>query len=126
MIDWNKPIETVDGRKAAILCSYPGLERTGSKIIHVLNKGQSLYGYGDVFIVNEQGYRCDDRSVFSGRKEPFIRNAPVKREGWCRMFRERGKLIVDCDVVYSTKESAEAACRRHGGDPAFMAWESEL
>ena len=123
MIDWNKPIETVDGRKASILCSYPGLERTGPKIIHVLNKGQSLYGYGDVFIVNEQGYRCDDRAIYSKRQEPFIRNAPVKREGWVRVINNNGLPFMPGDVVFSEKASAEAACQKLGGMPAFVTWE---
>ena len=136
MIDWTKPIETVDGRKALVIGSHP--EPRGHpddegyfvpRMVWV--ESARAHGFGDVFLVTDRGIRCDDtawraRPSVPQIREPIIRNARVKREGWCRMFRERGKLIVDCDVVYSTKESAEAACRRHGGDPAFITWESEL
>jgi len=70
MIDWNKPIETVDGRAARLV------ETNIEKLQHI------VYVYGksdDVFLVDPEGYRCDDRAIYSKRQEPFIRNAPVKR-----------------------------------------------
>lgn len=114
MINWDKPIETVDGRKARLV------EADIEKLQHI------VYVYGksdDVFLVNDEGYRCDDRAIYSKRQEPFIRNARVKLEGWARVINNGGLPVMSGDVVFSEKASAEAACQRLGGMPAFVTWE---
>ena len=92
MIDWNKPIETVDGRKARMIGSHP--EPRGHpddegyfvpRMVWV--ESASAHSFGDVFLVTDRGVRCDDtawraRPLVPEVREPFIRNAPVKREGW--------------------------------------------
>ena len=111
MIDWNKPIETVDGRKARLIetnATEPGIWH----IVYVSSIADP-YGFGDVFIVNNEGYLCDDRTM--GRKysqEPFIRNAPVKREGWVNIY-----------GVYETEEEAKRACVADTGRQRFVRWE---
>ena len=96
MINWDKPIETVDGRKARLV------EADIEKLQHI------VYVYGksdDVFLVDPEGYRCDDRTM--GRKysqEPFIRNARVKREGWVVKYQDQDRLLDD--HIYSSEKSA--------------------
>ena len=77
--------------------------------------------FGDVFLVDEKGFRCDD----SAPEEPMqiIRNAPVKREGWARVISNNGLPLMAGDVVFSEKASAEVACQKLGGIPAFITWE---
>ena len=119
MIDWDKPIETVDGCKAHLIqtnATEPGIWH----MVHVLG-GPGRYG--DVFIVNHEGYRCDDRAIYSKRQEPLIRNARVKREGWGRVVSNGGLPFIIGDNVFSEKASAEAACQKLGGIPAFITWE---
>lgn len=79
MIDWAKPIETVDGRKARLVETH--LENLWH-IVYVNPDPDSRGSKPDVFLVNFEGYRCDDRAIYIKRQEPFIRNARVKREGW--------------------------------------------
>lgn len=104
MIDWTKPIETVDGRKARLV------EANIEKLEHIV---YTYGGSGDVFIVNPEGVRCDDRAVYSKRQEPFIRNARVKREGWVNIY-----------GVYKTEEEAKKACvDLDRGCHRFVRWE---
>jgi hypothetical protein len=106
MIDWTKPIETVDGRKARRLTALIGQ----SHIIFVPSPGQN---WGDVFLVNDSGFRVDDRAIHSKRQEPFIRNVKVKKEGWVNIY-----------AVYKTEEEAKRACADLGRDcPRFVKWE---
>ena len=106
MIDWTKPIETVDGRKARLVLHLDKNQR----IIYV---NGMMSESGDVFLVNDQGYRCDDRAIYSKRQEAFIRNVPVKREGWVNIY-----------AVHETKEDAEKACADLSGKCArFVRWE---
>ena len=95
MIDWDKPIETVDGRKARLV------EADIEKLQHI------VYVYGkpdDVFLVDPEGCRRDDRAIYSKRQEPFIRNAPVKREGW--VVKYKGKDRLWDGHIYSSEKSA--------------------
>ena len=91
MIDWTKPIETVDGRAARLIetnATEPGIWH----IVYVSSIADP-YGFGDVFIVNNEGYLCDDRTM--GRKysqEPIIRNVRVKREGWVVKYKDQDRL----------------------------------
>lgn len=95
MINWDKPIETIDGRKARLV------ESNIEKLQHI------VYVYGnsdDVFIVDSEGYRCDDRAIYSKRQEPFIRNVRVKREGW--VVKYKGINHIHDDQIYPSEESA--------------------
>jgi hypothetical protein len=96
MIDWSKDIETTDGLSAYVLannieqmwicvCVKPDPDSCGSR--------------ADVFLVDHEGFRCDDRALFSARQEPFIRNVRVKREGWVNIY-----------AVYKTEVEAKRAC----------------
>lgn len=105
MIDWTKPIETVDGRAARLV------EAVIEKLQHI------VYVYGksdDVFLVDPEGYRCDDRITYMGkRQELFIRNVRVKREGWVNIY-----------GVYKTEEEAKRACADlDKGCHRFVRWE---
>jgi hypothetical protein len=115
VIDWTKPIETVDGRKARRIITAR-IEQ--SHIIFVPSRD-----WGDTFLVNDSGFRCDDRALFSARQEPFIRNVKVKREGWARVNSKNGLPFMIGDVVFSERQAAEFACQRLGGYPAFVVWE---
>ena len=123
MIDWDKPIETVDGRKALVIGSHP--EPRG----HPDDEGYFVprmvwiesaraHGFGDVFLVTDRGVRCDDtawraRPLVPEVREPIIRNARVKREGWVNIY-----------GVYETKEDAEKACAvLNVGCARFVRWE---
>ena len=105
MIDWNKPIETVDGREAKFI-----KEMMTGCIVYVLQQSGCR---GDVLLVNDKGYRRDDRASVSERQEPFIRNVRVKREGWVNIY-----------AVHETKEDAEKACADLSRKCArFVRWE---
>ena len=95
MIDWTKPIETTeDGTPARVLgllslsmASSPLTpDADGFEPMMVWIKGDRNGGWGNIFLINNQGYRCDDRALFSARQEPLIRNVPVKREGWINVY----------------------------------------
>ena len=119
MIDWDKPIQTVEGTYARLLET----NATEPEIWHIVHVLGSPGRYGEVFIVNHEGVRCDDRAIYSKRQEPIIRNFPVKREGWVRVWNSNGFPCVFSDVVFAEKASAEAACKKLGGVPAFVTWE---
>ena len=94
MIDWTKPIETVeDGQPARVMGllslamaqSPVKADENGFEPMMVWVEGQNNGGWGNVFLVNNEGFRCDDRALFSARQEPFIRNVKVKKEGWVLM-----------------------------------------
>ena len=130
MIDWDKPIETVDGRGAKIIARLPNAADAPTMVWIESDRN----GFGDVFLVNNEGYRCDDRALFSARQEPFIRNAPVKREGWVLMrppsasmqgrherFLWPGRYLAD-DHVYDTEAEAQSAkAGWYGADPGVKA-----
>lgn len=109
MIDWNKPIETVDGRKARFVFHMGENQR----IIYV---NGMMSDSGDVFLVNDEGYRCDDRAIYSKRQEPFIRNALVKRKAWVRL------PIYDYYKA-DTKEECEASITKSGYKAVYCEWE---
>ena len=120
MIDWTKPIQTVDGRKARLVETH--LENLWH-IVYAYPDPESCGSKHDVFLVNFEGYRCDDRVIYSKRPAPFIRNVRVKREGWVRVNSNNGTPYTISDVVFREKASAEEACIRLGGIPAFITWE---
>jgi hypothetical protein len=102
MIDWTKPIETMDRRRV-------------NWVADLIEVGTVIYVYpvspdnrGDSFIVNHEGFRVDDRALFSARQEPFIRNVKVKKEGWQTIHRTRhGKYTGS--ILYESEELAHKA-----------------
>ncbi len=124
MIDWTKPIETVDGRKARKL-------RTElHELWHLVYVPSDRTG--DVFLVNAEGFRCDDRALFSARQEPLIRNVKVKKEGWVLMRPPVGTLInlsalLATNHVYASEEEARTAMYCYsvepGTKPVHLKWE---
>lgn len=124
MINWRKPIETVGGRKARLV--EANIE-TGRIIVYTYS------GSGDVFLVDEEGYRRDERASDSERQEPFIRNARVKREGWVLVEPKKNRTlnnivaILGTLYVYPTEKEALRAILYHNMDletkAVFFQWE---
>ena len=110
MIDWNKPIETVDGREAKFV-----KEMMTGCIVYVL---QQFGRRGDVFLVSDKGCRRDDRASDRERQEPFIRNVRVKRKAWIRL------PIYDYHKA-DTKEECEASITKSGYKAVYCEWEEE-
>ena len=103
MIDWTKPIETVDGRKAR------KLQTELHELWHLVYVPSDRTG--DVFLVNAEGFRCDDRAIYSKRQEPFIRNVKVKRVAWCLVSPKY--CIINRAEYYRTEELAQKAALEH-------------
>jgi len=117
MIDWTKPIETVDGREARVIAHLPDPPAAGTTderffVTTMVWIASDKNGFGDVFLVNNRGVGCDDRALFSRMQEPIIRNTPVKREGWVNIY-----------GVYETEEEAKSACVADSGRQRFVTWE---
>jgi len=71
MIDWTKPIETVDGREAL---KIPTVQLKLVHVVYTLPDPDSCGSKHDVFLVDDSGCRCDGRAIYSKSQEPFIRN----------------------------------------------------
>jgi len=128
MIDWTKPIETVDGRKALVIGSHP--EPRGDpndegyfvpRMVWIESTRNSLFG--DVFLVMPSGVRCDDtawraRPSVPEIREPIIRNVPVKRKAWIR-------LAIHNYYKGDTKEEIEKYITNPGYKAVYCEWEEE-
>jgi len=95
MIDWTKPIETVDGRKARKIQT---VQNELWNVVFVPGEN-----FGDVFLINDEGCICGERTILRIRK-PFIRNARVKREGWVVKYKDQDRLWDG--HIYSSEKSA--------------------
>ena len=101
MIDWDKPIETVDGRGAKVLSR--GYWRKG-EIYCVVAVEDPETGDSKILIVNPTtGY---------GQAAPValnasIRNVRVKREGW--VLKNEGINLLGDYRVFETKKAAKEA-----------------
>jgi hypothetical protein len=135
MIDWTKPIETVeDGQPARVLgllsLAIPSLpiEPDGPMMVWVESDRNGL---GNIFLADNRGFRCDDRALFSARQEPFIRNVKVKKEGWVLMRPSSasmdGRYLADDRVYASEAEAKSAKANWYGADPGVkpvhLTWE---
>jgi hypothetical protein len=103
MIDWTKPIETVDGRAAKVLSR--GYWRNG--VTYCVVQFEDDDGNSEIVIVNPTtGYQA------WSHKGPF-RNVRVKREGWVNIYH-----------VHET-EAAAIQCRsqNEGVVTRFVRWE---
>jgi hypothetical protein len=134
MIDWTKPIETVEDGHPARVMGLLSLAMESSPIepdesgfepmmVWVYRDGKR--GWGDVFLVNNEGFRVDDRALFSARQEPFIRNVKVKKEGWVNLYRDKkGKVFAGGTIHASKEEAIRCNCpyEKHIGAD-FVEWE---
>jgi hypothetical protein len=102
MIDWSKPIETVDGYKAHKLASIMGI--TDQSSVHCVRVDIGS-GAGEVYLVDNEGFRCDYRASDEERSTRFIRHPQVTRNGWVAVFKnEKGTYI--SKHIFNTKEEA--------------------
>ena len=116
MIDWKKPIETVDGRPARLV-------ETNSRNLlwHLVWVAAEYEGPGDVYMMNAEGCRCDSRSIEMGlQTSQFIRNVRVKREGW--VLKRKGMNLLGDYRVHETETQAWEACS-DSGEVLRIEWE---
>ena len=108
MIDWTKPIETVDWRKARLVETH---RQELWLLVWVASENE---GPGDVYMMTAKGCRCDSRSIEMGlQTSQFIRNVRVKREGWVNIY-----------GVFKTEEEAKrASMDAYIGCQRFVRWE---
>ena len=102
MIDWTKPIETVDGRGAKVLsrCYW-----TNGETYCVVQVENPETGNSEIFIVNPTtGYGGAAALALSSIK---IRNVRVKRVAWCLVSPKY--CIVNRREYYRTEELAKEA-----------------
>ena len=126
MIDWTKPIETVDGRKARMIEHLPDPPGDPNdegyfvpRMVWVESARDHLFG--DVFLVNDRGVRCDDtawraRSSVPQIREPIIRNVRVKRKAWIR-------LAIHDYYKGDTKEEIESQITNPNFKAVYCEWE---
>jgi hypothetical protein len=117
VIDWTKPIETVDGREARRLIGPVNGE---FHCVYTLPDPESCGSKHDIFLVDDNGFRCDDRAIYSKRQEPFIRNVKVKRVAWCLVSPKY--CIINRAEYFRTEEFAQKAALQHEV-VARMEWE---
>jgi len=87
MIDWTKPIETMEGWKAKIVSTdYKTISSTLYLVQIERPSGTSILGW----------YREDGQLW---ETQTLLRNVKVKREGWVNIY-----------AVYKTEEEAKRAC----------------
>lgn len=106
MIKWDEPIQAIDGRHARVISRLTGFP-DDSFTPTMVWVSSATNGFGDVFLVNNRGARCDDRALFSMRQEPIIRNAPVKREAW--VLKRKGINLLSDYRVFETDKAAKEA-----------------
>lgn len=112
MIDWNKPIETVDGRKAKLLSR--GYWRNGETYCVVQVENPET-GDSEILIVNPTTRY--GHAALAG-SNAVIRNARVKRKAWIRL------PIYDYYKA-DTKEECEASITKSGYKAVYCEWEEE-
>lgn len=133
MIDWSKPIETVDGREVKVIGRSPHAACGTVFIPMIVWVAPEIPGcVGNAFLVNNEGFRCDDRALFSARQEPVIRNVKVKREGWV-LIRPPVRTLLNVSAllaayhVYPSEEEARKAMDYYsvepGTKPVHLTWE---
>ena len=129
MIKWDEPIQAIDGRKARVIAHLPETpgdpNDPGFFTPTMVWVSSATNGFGDVILVNNRGVRCDDtvkaaRCLLTEIGQPFIRNAPVTREGWVVKHKRKDGLW---DThIFSSAESARMA-GPSGSVVVRMEWE---
>ena len=141
MINLTKPIETVEGGQpahiigllpAAMVPSTIKPDENGFRPMMVWVDGPPNGGWGNVFLVNYEGFRVDDRALFSARQEPFIRNVKVNKEGWVLMRPPIEALVSLSGILAHTHVYPSEEAARNGMDyykvepgtkPVHLTWE---
>lgn len=102
MIDWDKPIETIEGWPAKVLSATYRINYESFFVVQIeCDNG----GWSRVVIFDKDGY------VRNGPLTTEIRNVPVKREGWMAVY--RGKIregVRDSSPLYETREECVQLC----------------
>ena len=110
MIDWTKPIETVDGRKARLVET---LRLELWLLVWVASENE---GPGDFYIVDVEGCRCDSRSIEMGlQTSQFIRTARVKRKAWVSL------RCIEFAQMADTKDGIESQISQRDRDNGWVA-----
>jgi hypothetical protein len=109
MIDWTKPIETMEGWKAKVVSTdYKTISSTLYLVQMERPSGASILGW----------YREDGQPW---ETQTLLRNVKVKREGWIKL-----RCIEWC-VMAETKEAIEATIspneRNEGWKAVYAKWE---
>jgi len=90
MIDWDKPIETVEGNPARVISTDHRYSGETLAVIQIEHPGFSCVGY----------YHKNGEPAFGSVN---IRNRKTKREGWINIYRDG----FTGETIYETKEDAE-------------------
>lgn len=100
MIDFNKPVETTDGRPVRVLC----VDKIGGMpVVCLIKNGQDFDDEERVYRANLDGELPDTRSFALRNVAP----KPVKREGWINI--SKGNL--PDSVVWKSEAAAKDYAR---------------
>lgn len=95
MIDWDKPIETVEGRPARVISTDHRYSGETLAVIQIEHPGFSCVGY----------YHQSGEPAFGSVN---IRNRKTKREGWVNVYptmvEDEGRVIT---CIYTSEEEAK-------------------
>jgi hypothetical protein len=110
MIDWTKPIETMEGWKAKVVSTdYKTISSTLYLVQMERPSGASILGW----------YREDGRPW---ETQTLLRNVKVKKEGWLNVFPNRW-----VGTIYESKEVALRHPNAKGAlDTIKIEWEEDL
>ena len=102
MIDWDKPIETIEGWPAKVLSATYRINYEPFFVVQIeCDDG----GWSRVVIFDKDG--CVKQGILTTK----IRNVPVKREGWIAIYKTKDpKNARHCSIAYPTKEDCIHAC----------------
>jgi hypothetical protein len=119
MIDWTKPIETMEGWKAKVVSTdYKTISSTLYLVQMERPSGASILGW----------YREDGRPW---ETQALLRNVKVKKEGWVLIRLSSasmdGRYLHNGRVYASEAEAKSAKTNWYGADPGvkpvYLTWE---
>ena len=90
MIDWDKPIETMEGHPARVISTDHRYSGENLAVIQIEHPGFSCVGY----------YHQNGEPTFGSVR---IRNRKTKREGWINIYRTYNKF----GLIYNTEQEAK-------------------
>lgn len=93
-IDWDKPIETVEGHPARVLSTDARYSGDTLAVIQIEHPGHSCVGY----------YHKNGEPAFGS---PEIRNRKTEREGWINIYKDNYT-----SEIHESKEEAISAARK--------------
>ena len=102
MIDWDKPIETVEGWPAKVISATYHINHEPFFVVQI-ECGNG--GWSRIVILDKDG------RVRQGVNSTKIRNLLVKREGWMAVYRDKLREGVrDSSPLYDTLEECMKIC----------------